>query len=161
MGFEFDKFVCLNPWIHWLPSVEHMGFCRGVSTGFTVKTRGDITKESVDELQWLNSDGCDWCDCDWRSTGVSTSFMAYALRSSGERLWAQSQICRGACGWMGMFEYSLFQSSSRLGIDTTFWIFLKLPKNHCDGKVEVWREDYSRMMNKHPHWNWILQVFFF
>ena len=92
MGFEFDKFVWLNPWIHWLPSVEHMVFCRGGSTGFTAQARGDITKESVEELQWLSSDRCD--SCDWRSTGVSTSFMAYALRSSGERLWARSQICR-------------------------------------------------------------------
>lgn len=110
----------------------------GVSTGFTVKSRGwhherIRWRASMVEQWWM---WLMWLEVYW------CLHIFYGLRA--EIFWRTSlgtdhRFVGKSIGWMGMFEYSLFHSSSRLGIDTTFWIFLKLPKNHCDGKVEVWR----------------------
>ncbi len=80
-------------------------FCTGGFHGKNTAKTGWHHETIPDELQrlnaWLNGWGMWWM---WRSTGVSTSFMAYALRSFGERLLAWVAV-----GW-DMLSYAVFHS---------------------------------------------------
>lgn len=133
------KIRMVKPWIHSLPPVEHMVFGPGFFNGFHCKNKGWHHERirwwaSMVEQWWM---WLMWLEVYW------CLHIFYGLRA--EIFWRTSLGTvtdlsgKASVGWGCLSIPSSIHPAAWESIQTV-WIFLKHPsKNHCDGKVEVWR----------------------